>query len=92
MAKKSWIARNEKRKIIVNKYAEKRQALKEAGDYEGLQKLKIMNLITHNYHLNDIISFLMMNYIGSYIMGKPGLRSYNPLFPHYPLKFIFLWI
>ena len=38
MAKKSWIARNEKRKVTVDKYAEKRRALKEAGDYEGLQK------------------------------------------------------
>jgi small subunit ribosomal protein S14 len=39
MAKKSWIARNEKRKETVDKYAEKRRQLKEAGDYEGLQKL-----------------------------------------------------
>ncbi|TVR14208.1 MAG: 30S ribosomal protein S14 [Balneolaceae bacterium] len=39
MAKKSWIARNEKRKATVDKYAEKRRELKEAGDYEGLQKL-----------------------------------------------------
>jgi len=39
MAKKAWIARNEKRKKTVEKYAEKRKALKAAGDYEGLQKL-----------------------------------------------------
>ena len=39
MAKKSWIARNEKRKKTVEKYAKKRAALKEAGDYEALQKL-----------------------------------------------------
>jgi small subunit ribosomal protein S14 len=39
MAKKSWIARNEKRKKTVEKYAKKRVALKEAGDYEALQKL-----------------------------------------------------
>lgn len=39
MAKKSWIARNEKRKRTVEKYAERRRALLEAGDYEGLQKL-----------------------------------------------------
>ncbi|MEX1062874.1 MAG: 30S ribosomal protein S14 [Balneolaceae bacterium] len=39
MAKKSWIARNRKRKKTVDKYAEKRRQLKEAGDYEGLQKL-----------------------------------------------------
>jgi len=39
MAKKSWIARNRKRMETVDKYAEKRRQLKEAGDYEGLQKL-----------------------------------------------------
>jgi small subunit ribosomal protein S14 len=39
MARKSVIARNEKRKRLVSKYAEKRAALKEAGDMEGLQKL-----------------------------------------------------
>lgn len=39
MAKKSWIARNKKRKIMVDKYAQKRKELKEAGDYEALQKL-----------------------------------------------------
>lgn len=39
MAKKSWIARNEKKKRAVERYAEKRQALIDAGDYEGLQKL-----------------------------------------------------
>jgi len=31
MAKKSWIARNEKRKRTVKKYAEKRKKLKEEG-------------------------------------------------------------
>lgn len=39
MAKKSWIARNEKRKKTVEKYAQKRKELKAAGDFEGLQKL-----------------------------------------------------
>lgn len=39
MAKKSWIARNKKRQETVAKYAEKRKQLKEAGDWEGLQKL-----------------------------------------------------
>jgi len=32
-------AREVKRKKVVEKYAEKRKALKEAGDYEALQKL-----------------------------------------------------
>jgi small subunit ribosomal protein S14 len=39
MAKTSVIARNEKRKRLVEKYAAKREELKKAGDWEGLQKL-----------------------------------------------------
>ena len=39
MAKESMKAREVKRAALVAKYAEKRKALLEAGDYEGLQKL-----------------------------------------------------
>ena len=39
MAKKSLIARQEKREKLVAKYAAKRKALKEAGDYQGLALL-----------------------------------------------------
>ncbi len=39
MAKKSVVARNLKRQRLVEKYAEKRKALIEAGDMEGIQKL-----------------------------------------------------
>jgi small subunit ribosomal protein S14 len=39
MAKESMKARERKREATVKKYAEKRAALKEAGDWEGLQKL-----------------------------------------------------
>ena len=39
MAKESMKARDRKRAKMVAKYAEKRAALKAAGDYEGLQKL-----------------------------------------------------
>ena len=39
MAKESMKAREVKRANTVAKYAEKRKALLEAGDYEGLQKL-----------------------------------------------------
>lgn len=39
MAKKSMIARDEKRKKMIVKYAAKRAKLKELGDQEGLQKL-----------------------------------------------------
>jgi small subunit ribosomal protein S14 len=39
MAKKSWIARETKRRRMVAQYATRRRKLKEAGDWEGLQKL-----------------------------------------------------
>jgi small subunit ribosomal protein S14 len=39
MARKSLIAREEKRARLVNKYAKLRKELKEKGDYEALQKL-----------------------------------------------------
>jgi small subunit ribosomal protein S14 len=39
MAKESMKAREVKRRKLVAKYAAKRKALKEAGDYQGLQKL-----------------------------------------------------
>jgi small subunit ribosomal protein S14 len=39
MAKESVKARELKRQALVARYAEKRKALKAAGDYEGLDKL-----------------------------------------------------
>lgn len=39
MAKKSQVARNTKRIRLAKRFAEKREALKKAGDWEGLQKL-----------------------------------------------------
>jgi small subunit ribosomal protein S14 len=39
MAKESMKARDRKRIELAEKYAEKRKALKEAGDYTGLQLL-----------------------------------------------------
>lgn len=39
MAKESMKAREVKRQRVVDKYAEKRNALKEAGDYDALSKL-----------------------------------------------------
>jgi len=39
MARESLKARERKREKLVERYAEKRAALKEAGDYEGLDKL-----------------------------------------------------
>jgi small subunit ribosomal protein S14 len=39
MAKESIKAREKKREELVRKYAERRKAMKEAGDFLGLQKL-----------------------------------------------------
>ena len=39
MAKESMKARERKRERMVARYADKRKRLKEAGDWEGLQKL-----------------------------------------------------
>jgi small subunit ribosomal protein S14 len=39
VAKKSWLARDKKREKLVAKFAEKRKALKNAKDWEALQKL-----------------------------------------------------
>jgi small subunit ribosomal protein S14 len=39
MAKESIKARERKKERLVSKYAEKRKALKKAGDFIGLQKL-----------------------------------------------------
>lgn len=39
MARKSLVARQKKRERMVAKYAAKRKELKDAGDYEALQKL-----------------------------------------------------
>ena len=36
MAKKSMLEREKKRELCAQKFAAKRQALKEAGDYEAL--------------------------------------------------------
>jgi small subunit ribosomal protein S14 len=39
MSTTAIVARNQKRQRLVDKYAEKRASLKEAGDWEALQKL-----------------------------------------------------
>jgi small subunit ribosomal protein S14 len=39
MARKAVIARQKKRERLAAKYADKRKQLKEAGDYDALQKL-----------------------------------------------------
>ena len=44
MAKKSAVARDEKRKKMILKFAAKRAELKELGDLEGLQSFRLIVL------------------------------------------------
>ena len=44
MAKKSMLEREKKRELCAQKFAAKRQALKEAGDYEALSKLSLIHI------------------------------------------------
>lgn len=39
MAKKSMVARDKKRQVMIKKYAAKREELKKMGDLDGLAKL-----------------------------------------------------
>jgi small subunit ribosomal protein S14 len=39
MARKSLIARQKRREVLVKRYSQKRKELKEKGDYEALAKL-----------------------------------------------------
>ena len=58
MAKESMKAREVKRAKLVAKYAEKRKALKEAGDYEALQKLPKNDVLKDTcVHLVSHVSF-----------------------------------
>ena len=56
MAKESMKAREVKRAKMCAKYAEKRKALKEAGDYIGLQKLP---KIHHLFALIIVVKLLV---------------------------------
>ena len=75
MAKKSWIARNEKRKKAVAKFAEKRKALKEAGDWEGLQKLP-RNASPTRVRKRCSITGRSRGYIGRYGISRIKFREF----------------
>jgi len=71
MAKKSMIARDEKRKKMIKKYAAKRAELKELGDQEGLQKLPTNSSPTR-WKNRDILSGRPHGY-----MRRFGLNRIN---------------
>ena len=71
MAKKSMIARDEKRKKMIQKYAAKRAELKELGDQDGLQKLP-RNSSPTRWKNRDVLSGRPRGY-----MRKCGLNRIN---------------
>lgn len=74
MAKKSKIARELQRQAIVEHYAEKRAALKAAGDYEGLQKLP-RNASPVRLHNRDKVDGRPRGYLRKYGMSRIRFRE-----------------
>ena len=74
MAKKSMIARDEKRKKLIAKYAEKRAELKELGDLEGLQKLP-RNSSPTRWKNRDVLSGRPRGYMRKFGLSRINFRE-----------------
>lgn len=74
MAKKSMIARDEKRKKMIVKYAEKRAELKELGDYDGLQKLP-KNSSPTRWKNRDVLSGRPRGYMRKFGLSRINFRE-----------------
>jgi small subunit ribosomal protein S14 len=74
MAKKSMIARDEKRKKMIVKYAEKRAELKELGDLEGLQKLP-KNSSPTRWKNRDVLSGRPRGYMRRFGLSRINFRE-----------------
>ncbi len=74
MAKKSMIARDEKRKKMIVKYAAKRAELKELGDQEGLQALPLNSSPTR-WHNRDILSGRPRGYMRRFGLNRINFRE-----------------
>jgi small subunit ribosomal protein S14 len=74
MAKKSVIARQVKREKTVEKYAEKRAALKEAGDFEGLQALP-RNANPVRLRNRCVITGRSKGYLGKFGLSRHKFRE-----------------
>ena len=74
MARKSLIARNEKRIKLAAKYAQKRVMLKESGDWEGLQKLP-RNASPVRIRNRCFITGRSRGYLRSFNMSRISLRE-----------------
>ncbi len=74
MAKKSKIAREKQRQEMVARYADKRAALKAAGDYEGLQKLP-RDASPTRLRNRDSVDGRPRGYIRKYKMSRVRFRQ-----------------
>lgn len=74
MAKKSMIARDEKRKKMIVKYAAKRAELKELGDLEGLQKLP-KNSSPVRWKNRDVLSGRPRAYMRKFGLNRINFRE-----------------
>ena len=74
MAKKSMIARDEKRKRMITRYAAKRAALKQAGDQEGLQKLP-RNSSPTRWKNRDVLSGRPRGYMRKFGLNRINFRE-----------------
>ena len=74
MAKKSMIARDEKRKKMIAKFAEKRAELKELGDLEGLQALP-RNSSPTRWKNRDVLSGRPRGYMRKFGLSRINFRE-----------------
>jgi len=74
MAKKSMIARDEKRKKMILKYAAKRAELKELGDLEGLAKLPLNSSPTR-WKNRDVLSGRPHAYMRRFGLNRINFRE-----------------
>ncbi|USN96003.1 MAG: 30S ribosomal protein S14 [Candidatus Nomurabacteria bacterium] len=74
MAKKSMIARDEKRKKMITKFAEKRAELKELGDLDGLQKLP-RNSSPTRWKNRDVLSGRPRGYMRRFGLSRINFRE-----------------
>ena len=74
MARKAKIMKDKKQRATVAKYAEKRKALKEAGDYEGLKKLP-RNASPVRLHNRDVFDGRPHAYIRKFGVSRITFRN-----------------
>lgn len=74
MAKKSMIARDEKRKKLIEKYRAKREELKATGDLEGLQMLP-RNSSPTRWKNRDVLSGRPRGYMRKFGLNRINFRE-----------------